>query len=444
MHYDPAYGIGVPNNTTFGTWTDSVNGILAQQGTSAHYPTFLTNQANGLPGVVFGGNAALCMPLSNVLQSALDAANAGTNAGVTIFITFKTLGSVAHGTIMGASTGLAQGFDLYADGTSVGEYNLFGGVPYAGQTSLSTIALVTFAKGTYSSGANQQLSLFYVNGGSVWTTTTISQGVDGHQICIGGQSLNTYGNVEIFDIVAWGVPLTTAQIMQAEQWTATKYGFSVPWAALSSVDVFFGDSITLGAGTTGGVANTPCWLTASSLSLTLGQWDCLGVGGISTENMTVLAPTWVDPIPAAIAKTVNLIGFEWVNSVQTYPAAFNDAVTYLTARRAISGLKIVWGTSYSYNGDPNTNRESYDSAFDNNTNNVQSLIDSYMPLHTDTGLGLATGAVLGSSWQTYCTNGVGGCTQSTYTPLFADGRHPNNLGVSSYQVPDFLAGIAGL
>ena len=384
---------GISNGSTIDRWTDRIGGISATEVSPAHYPIYLSNQINRLPGVKFGGNADLCMPLRNPIQAAVDGARAVSGTGYTIFITFNTLGSVAHGTIIGASTGFAQGFQVYADGTHVGEYNLFGNIPYSGQSGLSTIALETFPTGTYSSGVNHNLSLFYVNGGAVWSTPTLNATTDGHQICIGGRSLNNYGNVEIYDIIAWASPLTPPQLKQAEQWATSRYGLPTPWAGLPAYNVFFGDSITEGAGVTDGIVNQPCYLTAQLLDLQLGQWDCLGIGGISTSNMSLLAPSWVDPMPSTLKMRVNLVGFEWVNQGGAPPIPFNNALSFLKARKKVTNLRTVWGTSTSYKNDPDANRAAYDSAFDANTSNIQSYVDSYMRLHANAQLGRTRTAV---------------------------------------------------
>jgi len=430
--FDASSITGVSSGSPISSWTDSIGGISATETNSAHYPTYLSNRINGLPGVKFGGNADLCMPLTNPIQAAIDGARSIFGSGYTIFITFKTLGPVTRGTIIGASAGFARGFHVYADGSNVGEHTLFANIPYSGQTSFSTVALETFSTGTHSSGGNKNLSLIYVNGGAVASTTTPNQTTDGHQICIGGQSLKIYGNVEVYDIVAWASPLTPPQLKQVEQWAVRRYGLPAPWAGSSAYNVFFGDSITEGVGATGGIVNQPCCLTARLLGLQLGQWDCLGIGGISTSSMSLLAPSWVDPMPAMLNMKVNLVGFEWFNQGGAPAIRFDKALSFLRARKMVANLRTVWGTSTSYKGDPDANRASYDNAFDSNTANIQSYIDSYMRLHDNAEIGRIEPP---SSWSTYCPT----CTPA----YFSDGIHPNSAGYGDL-AKIYAAGIKAL
>jgi hypothetical protein len=385
--------MGVANGATFNSWTDAVNGIVASQSKSGQYPIYRADRLKGLASVEFDGSADLCLPSSNAAQAAID------SRSYTIFIVFRTLGPSSTGALIGAATGCCNEFWYYADGTSVGEYNVFTGIPYSGQSSFSTLGGTAFASGTYSSGQNGALQIIYVNGGAVMTSAITPPGTGGNRICIGVTNTSYYAKAEIFDIVIWRGPLTPPQYKLAQMWADDRYGQSHPWAGISAYNVFFGDSITAGVGVTS-PAQTGPYLAAHTLGLLYGQWDNIAIGGITTSDMNKLAPTWVDPIPTTISRKINLVGFEWFNENSAFapPKPFNDAQIYLQSRKLVSNVRTVWGTSTSYNGDPSLNRKSYDSAFDSvrKTN-----IDSYMPLHDNQAIGL-TGPP--SSYMTHPAN----------------------------------------
>jgi hypothetical protein len=166
-----------------------------------------------------------------------------------------------------------------------------------------------------------------------------------------------------------------------------KYGQAYPWAGVSAFNTFFGDSILEGVGQSD-VAHQAPYLAAQSLGLSFGQWHNIAVSGINTNDMNLLAPTWIDPIPGLIGKTHNVSGFEYHNqSFATANAAVMKAKaqTYLADRKLIANQRTVWGTSTSEGADPIALRAAYDSLFDGDhaTN-----IDSYVAIHNDAHVGV--------------------------------------------------------
>ena len=397
-----------------------MGGTVASQSMPSHYPIYEASALNGLPSVRFTGSAALCLPSGNAVEAALNSSD------YTVFIVFRTLGKSPnrYGALLGASNGCCGQFWFYADGFDVGEYNTFTPIPYAKQTSYSTLGGSAFRNGTYSS-ADGALQIVYVNGGSVQTSASAPRGTGGNPICIGVTNTDRYVNAEIFDIVIWDVPLTPVQYKQAQIWADRRYGQPDPWSNLSAYNVFFGDSITAGSGVAAPTDTAP-YLAAKELGLSLGQWDNVAVGGITTANMNELAFSWVDPLPTLLRRQVNLIGFEWFNEKigKVPPIPFTDAQRYLNARRLVQNLKIVWGTSTSYSGDPDKNREAYDQSFDNAD---KSNVDSYVPLHKSPDIGVAGPQ---SSFSRYPEN-------------WSDGIHLSATGYH-YLAAEFVKGISSL
>lgn len=120
-----------------------------------------------------------------------------------------------------------------------------------------------------------------------------------------------------------------------------------------------------------------------------------GVGGVSIDNMGLLAPTWVDPIPSLIGKKTALVSCEWYNQKD---ATTTKGAAFLSARKAIANQQTVWGTSSSAI-DPSADRASYDSASDAMWAGSKTNIDSYVSIHTDAHIGVD------GSYATYSTGG---------------------------------------
>lgn len=379
-HFD-ASTLGLTNGTSVASWADSVNGIAATQ-TSGSQPTYVTNRLNGLPSVQFSGTSQwLAIASPGVLKTAIDSLD------YTIFIVFRTLGS-GGGALFGASVGNSS-MQIVADGTNVSSNAAFSGftVPYASQTSFSSLGLTAF-NSTPTFSSTGQLQSFYVNGGAVGTTAIDPPGIGSNTITLGSSFNSSSGNAkaEIFDIIVWQGPLTAASMMQVHRWACNKYAQTPPWQGIKALNVFFGDSIMAGVGGTN-LMNSAPYLAAQALGLSYGQWHALGVGGINTSKMMMLAPSWIYALPSACRLPVNVIAFEWVNEGGSPPGPFNDGQSFLAACKAVSGIKTVWGTSTGYSGDPSTNRNTYNSAFDSaSTTNI----DSYMPFHNDTNIGNST------------------------------------------------------
>lgn len=417
-HFDAAT-VAIANGATVTSWTDTVNGIVANS-TVGTGPVYQTSSINSLPSVKFSGGG-LCIPTPGAMKTALDSGD------FTVFIVYKTFGAAtSFGNLLGANAGSANIF-YYADGTNTGILGTWASttVPNSSQSTFSTLGSTAFnATPSYSNSGKFQS--FYINGGAYTSTTTANAGTGGNTICLGSNNGNNFPvRAEILDLLVWSVPLTPPQYVQAEKWARDKYAQTYPWAALTAVNVFFGDSITQGVGASDTV-HQAAYLAAQTLGLSLGQWHNVAVGGITTSNMGVLAPTWVDPLPAMYGKKTNLVGFEWYN--QSFvggcgaPCPFNTAQTYVAARHLIANQRVVWGTSTAYSGDPNAGRNSYNSSFDATIPNAN--IDSYMAIHNNVQIGDSS-------------------AYAAHTVNWSDGVHLSNTG-QPFLATEFVNGIGAL
>lgn len=329
----------------------------------------------------------------------------------TILIAAKTItssGTDPDSIFAAAVAGGGINFQYYSNGVTSGRFD-------NGQDHSATYAGTSFfSLGSIEGGGLPTFNTdqWMLNGTSYFSTGNNVPTTNGHPFSLGGLSDNTNDwNGDIFEVLVWNVALTPAQYMQAEKWLCDKYGQPYPWAGMAKFPVFWGDSFTAGVGATGTAqgsiaANTPAYLTAQSLGLTYGQYQALGIGGISTTQMTAMTPTYINPIAAQFGGKIGVITWEWANDET---ATTTDGAAFLAALKAGTNVQTVFGTSSSStNYDPSTNRATFDSAWDAIWAGAKTNIDSYMPIHTDAHIGV------NGSYATYST------------PTGGDGLHLTN------------------
>lgn len=366
------------DNTTFQTWPDSVGSAPATQPTAGLRPFYRTNVIGTKPSVQFKGTQVLQIGRPAALVAAVDAQL------ITVFVVFKTVNTVANGCLFHTGSNFLQ-----AEGTSVGR---FGGgntntIPYAGQTSFSSVGLIT--NGTYTNGAGTGVEHFAVNGCYITQSGGMNSGTGGTgNLAIGCDYANaSFTNFDghVFDIVVWNRALTPSEMLQAHKWACDKYSQAYPWAAGTYFAAFDADSIGAGLGATN-CAGTAPYKAAQTLGLAMGQWLNCGVGGDTATNMNTRAPTWVDGIYAQVQKKVKLLAFEWYNQRGAAPTPQNNSLTYIAGRRT-TNTKVCWGTSTD-NSDvaPDQNRVDYNTYFD--SNHGAGVMDGYAPFHLNANIGV--------------------------------------------------------
>lgn len=362
-----ADSLSLADNDKVTSWADSVNGYTATQGTALRQPTFKTNIRGGKPGVLFNGSWMDAGRPAAVV-SALDSGSR------TILIVYQTVGTTSNGMLFNTSPAGGGAFMMVADGTNAGRFNTT--LPHANTGQLSTLSSIkdNGAKGAYRTGINS--SQCYVND----TDPTTSSG---NNVYFGGILNSTFMvNAYIFDILVWNVALTMPQLLQAEAWARDKYSDAYPWASKSDYIVYAGDSLTQGSGALG--VNSYPYKSAQSLTRPYGTWTNIGRGGATMAEANTNCITNADPLPTQLGKVVKVACFEYYNQRGLGAAACEtNSRAFLAARKAVTNMKTVFGTSTGHSGDPDAVRAAYDTAMAGNQTNM----DAYVALHTNVDIG---------------------------------------------------------
>jgi hypothetical protein len=397
---DSITGLSNGASLTTSSWVDSQNAI-AVDGIGGTAPTFEVNVVGTKPSVRFAGNGGMTISTPGALKTAVDSQT------YTVLIACKTNGGGGVGGlngVFGASAG-GNSFFYYSDTANAGPYDGDGAPNTATFSGASFFSMGRIANAVASTGITAYLNM--LNGTSYYTTALASPGSGGNTFSVGtafasNPTLFPYTG-DVFEILVWNVALTPAQYMQAEMWLRDKYAQPYPWAPLSKIPVFFGDSIAAGVGatTTGNpespVLQTPTYLAAqTNLGLTYGQYQSLAIPGISMNQMTALVSTYVNPIAEQIGKKIGVICFEWANQRDSTTTA---GAAMLAALKAMPNVQTVFGTSTdaSQAGYEGTARDTYDAAWAAIAAGASTNIDSFMPIHTDAHVGVDGSYALYSS-----------------------------------------------
>ena len=459
---------GLSNGASVASWTAAVGGQVFTD-TTSDPPVYATNRINGLPSVQFNpsGSGVQTLCLSTDPGSTLELLlgyNGATppSFNYTLAVVFRTLNSTSKGVVLAShltsdTSPVEQGNELLltTNGATVGPTETLQLWPYTGQTSFSTVAIISYGTPV---GSGNTLMQMAINGGIMYPSGLGNQSGPGYSsppvlspntpLCFATDDSNQFnGSVEVFDVYLWNAPLNPEQIMQFQHYVDYKYGQTDPWAGQAKYNVFFGDSYTAGAGALPGYSWP--YLTAQALGLSYGQWMNLGIGGITTAGMDTLASAgvasgggWIDPLPAYLGKTVVMSGYEWYNEALANPppGPYNATQTFLNHRRLVNNLTIVWGSSNDYNV-VDANRLSFDAALDTacasspgtsvlNYPTVCSNMDAYVAIHNDPAIGCespsstaACNGLSASSYETNCSPTLSATCSTTPYYWAGDGLH---------------------
>ena len=377
-----ADSLSLSDGATVSSWTDSTANALTFTGTG----TFKTNQLGTKPCIRFNGTAGNYMTATRA-GTALDTAL--TSQISTVMIVGKSFGTNSIGCMFGSSAGGNSCFYV-VDGTqgnsAIGRY--------AGNTTTLAAPAVNAANmfvmaststKPYAIGSGTGFEQTFLNGSCVASNVAPSPAPNQTTFSIGAVSAGSLrALVDIFDIVVWDRRLTPQEVFQATSYFYEKYGQTKPWAAVSNIVIYDGDSITAGVGATGGVVGNYPYKSAQTLGLAYGQWTNVAVGGITVTNMQGKLAEW-SGIGALLGKGQRVAAFEYYNQRGNSAAAIQTADNaYIAAVRALPNTKIAWGTSTGHSGDPDATRIAVDSYYDTNG---PTLADSYVALHTNVDIG---------------------------------------------------------
>lgn len=407
------------DNTNLASWTDSIAGVSAAQGTGARQPKYRTGGANGKPYVGFTGTQFL-----TIAGTSNDAYTPLTTANYTVYVVYRNPAVTTWGFLFAASPSGGQFFlsdDGKTSGRKAGTFGSAGAgrmVVPAGTTGLMT----QFISGRRPADASTGRAV--VNGSAyIGSSPRATQAIN-----IGGWSdaPDSFGfSGEIYEVIIWNRGLSHAEMMQAMRWAHTKYNAALPWAASGAYRVFDGNSQTDGGYETSPDKRYPMQVAAIN-GWPLGTWTNLGQSGASWAARDFQAAAEIDAILAELGATPgHLAVWEYYNQARNVPvgsvaSVYGAANTYLANRIAAGwrtgNNKIAFGTSidaadgladYS-----EATRTAYNAYWDVSGNRAGKM-DAYVAIHNDTGIGTS-----------------GACPNSApFTPNFhTDGIHMIDAG----------------
>lgn len=411
-HWDASAIPPQTDNTALTSWTDSINGFVASQATSANRPVYRATAMNGRPCVQSSGSQWLSATAAG--SALLTTMNTRT---FSVLIVYQNIAVRTNGCLFGCTAGGNSLFYL-ANGARQGRYN---NSPTGFSVPIENTGFTTLG-GTstidQSGGAGSGLERIFVNGGCVASNTAPCPAPSASTDfgIFAGRGTGTFPSQgQIADILVWDVALTPAEMLQAERFVREKYGQPLPWEGQPSFLVCHGDSQTAGVGG-GNSENGYPYQVAATLGLKYGQWTQLGIGGINITDMTTRALFEVDPISAVTGIPTALSIFEWFNQRNNANSIVNT-VAYLNARRAAGITKIVFGTSLDCTNtqDNITNRANYNAYFDISGNRA-GIMDGYVAIHLDPNIGVEGSCPNASPWGDYFSDGIH-CTPLGYSVL---------------------------
>ena len=385
------------DGATVSTWTDSSANALAFTGTG----TFKTNQLGGKPCVRFSGAGGQYMTATRA-GTALDTAM--TSRICTVMIVGKSFGTNSLGTMFGSHAGGNNCFfviDGAQTSSAIGRYanntNFCAPAVNASNMFVSAVSSVI----PYTAGSGTGLERQYLNGTCVSSNVAGSPVPNQTTFAIAAASAGSLrAAVDIFDIVVWDRTLTPTEVFEASDYFYDKYSQTKPWASVSNITIFDGDSITAGVGATT-VGGYP-YKSAQSLGLTYGQWTNLGIGGIKMSHMITKLPEW-NGIGAALSKGMRVAAFEYYNQKGDGAASIQTQNnSYATTVRGYANTKLALGTSTSHTGDPDATRTAVNAYYDIN---FATYSDAYVAIHNDANIGIS-GAATTDANVTYFSDGV--------------------------------------
>lgn len=405
------------DNTALSSWTDSVSGLSATQGTGGSQPVYRANRLGGKPSVQFTGSKFLS-GLFPALKTTID------SKLYTVMIVFNNVAAAANGCLFGNSAG-SNSFLFQATGSVVGRFdggNTGTSVPWS-STAFMTFGTSSQPTKKWPTQSGTLLERLYMRGTCVSTNVAGGPATSAADGSFGIGAISSAGTLsckaDIYEIIVWNRVLTEMEWLQAETWACSKYSQPLPWAGLSSLDVYTGDSLTVGVNGASIALHYPA-RAAAARSRTFGQYTVQAVGGIAWADITSMVADWKD-MAAYMGVPMNICAFEWYNEKNqghTPAQAWTNCKTFCDTVRALpSGspkLGLMSSTGYLNDGtDPYASvRGAYNTLFDSE---AAAHSDAQMPLHSDATAGPAIGA-----------SGAYAANSATYWS--GDGIHLNDTG----------------
>lgn len=392
-----ADSLALSDGTAVGSWLDSVNGIdVASSASGGQRPTFKTNLFGGKPGVRFdGSNNWLTFGRPAALTAAIDSQT------YTLVVVCRVNGSTGNGCVFGATNTGGNVQMYFADGSYLGRNDNGGGK--AAPSTGAGFNVMGSSSAPYAGTFTTARERAWMNGGCVACAFTLAPTTGGNAFSIGAATASgaLKANVDVMEIIAWSTELLPLDFKQLQTYLCNKYSQALPWTAASSIDVYDGDSQTAGIGSSA-LANSYAYLMAQARGKSYGQWDVLGIPGILILDMIPKA-TEFQSFGSYTGKPVKVAAFEYYNERSTATATLvSRRNSYCSTVRGFANTKLVWGTSLSHAGEPDSNRTAYNSDC---VTNAASFCDALASIHTNTFIGIS-GAADTDANTTYFQDGV--------------------------------------
>lgn len=377
------------DNTPLASWTDQISGLAATQATPANQPMYRTSRTGGKAAVQFTGLRWLSGAFP-ALKAVIDSKT------YTVLIVFANQAVASNGALFGNSAG-GNSFALQATGATVGRFdggNVAMSVPYA-STAFATLGYSSSNTKVYPGQSGAGLERLFINGCCKQSNTVAGPATSAASGNFGVGAFSDVGSfavkADVMGIYVWDKVLSAVEHVRNEKYVRAKYSQALPWAGVSSFDIYTGDSIEVGVGVNN-VSQSAPYLCATARGRTYGQYMQWAVGGVAYSDMLLMIPEWSAAI-AEMGVLANVMAFEWYNEkTKSSPAvAFANAQTYCSTARAVPGVKLCFGSSTSYNTDATdyaTVRGPFNALVDANS---ASMCDSYVPFHSDAIAGPAIG-----------------------------------------------------
>lgn len=378
------------DNTTLSAWTDAINGYTATQAVGGNQPLYRAARMGGRASVQFTGSKWLAGSFP-ALKAVFDAREH------TVLLAVSHTVSAPNGCVFGNSAG-ANSILYMNSGTALGRFANNAGlqVPYL-PTAFTTFGGTSRPTKQYTLQSGTGVERAYVNGCCVASRDSAAPVTSSASGAFAFGAMADTGllssKCDVYEVIVWNKVLTPLEMLQAEAYLRTKYSQALPWAGLTSLDLYMGDSLQVGVGSTG-AHQSPAYLSATARGRSLGQWVMWAVGGMDWVSINQALPE-VANLAAYMGVPVNIGAFEWYNEKNAGRNAATilaNAQTFCTAARAISGAKLCLLSSTGYSGDATdpypSVRGSYNSLLDTN---FASMCDQYGAIHNDATAGPAIG-----------------------------------------------------
>lgn len=328
-----ASSIAQPDNTPVAAWPDSSgNGWNLAQTKGANQPTCQTNELNGQPVVRFDGSDFLTIGNTFKLNS----------QAATIFVVKKPVNAAAQNVFLsaglaGSSSTAILSYQQFQSTSTLSTHNVL-------LEPVSPFGHQNFQRWSYnvlrcsSSRVN-----FRINGYQSVDLSPVSAGTaEGLNFGAHFDGLATPSvmfNGDIAEVVICNAVLTDSEVLQVEQYLATKYGVA------PNLVVMDGDSLTRGSGASANLSDNYPSQLAGLLSQSY-DLISLGVGAQTTADMISDAVTQVDPLLTWRPRKTGVLVFWNTNDLHfgtSVATTQSRIMNYCSARRA-AGWKVIVGT----------------------------------------------------------------------------------------------------